>query len=44
MTDKCCICHRPLGDVLIEDHHLTPKTFKGRDTVLVHTVCHQKIH
>lgn len=44
MTDKCCICHRPLGDVLIEDHHLTPKTFKGRDTVPIHKICHQKIH
>lgn len=44
MKDICCICHRPLGDVRIEEHHLLPKTFKGRDTVPVHKVCHQKIH
>ena len=44
MTDICCICHRPLGDVHIEEHHLLPKTFKGRDTVPIHKVCHQKIH
>lgn len=44
MTDICCICHRPLGGVRIEEHHLLPKTFKGRDTVPVHKVCHQKIH
>ena len=44
MIDICCICHRPLGDVLIEEHHLKPKTFKGRDTVPIHKMCHQKIH
>lgn len=44
MTKQCCICHRELGDVLIEEHHLLPKTFKGRDTVPVHRICHQKIH
>jgi hypothetical protein len=40
----CCICHRELGDVLLEEHHLVPRTFKGRDTVLIHKMCHQKIH
>lgn len=44
MTEKCCICHRELGDVRIEEHHLLPKTFKGKDTVPIHKVCHQKIH
>lgn len=44
MTDICCICHRPLGDILIEEHHLKPKTFKGKDTVPIHKVCHAKIH
>jgi hypothetical protein len=42
--DKCGICHRELGTVLIEDHHLIPKTFKGKDTVPIHKICHQKIH
>ena len=40
----CEICDRPLGDVRIEDHHLTPKTFKGKETIPIHKICHQKIH
>ena len=40
----CPICKRPLGGVLEDDHHLIPKTFKGKDTIRVHRVCHQKIH
>lgn len=41
---KCCICHRELGNINVEDHHLIPKTFKGRDVVPIHKMCHQKIH
>lgn len=41
---KCGLCGRPLGDVLIQQHHLIPKTFKGKDTVPLHKICHQKIH
>jgi hypothetical protein len=43
MSD-CPICGRELGDVLIEEHHLVPRTFKGKDTIMVHKMCHQKIH
>ena len=25
-------------------HHLIPKSKKGKDTVLIHKICHQKIH
>lgn len=44
MTACCGLCGRPLGDVRIEQHHLIPKTFKGKDTVPIHKICHQKIH
>lgn len=44
VAEQCCICHRPLGNILIEDHHLIPKTFKGKDVVPIHKMCHQKIH
>lgn len=25
-------------------HHLIPKMFKGREVVLLHRICHRKIH
>ena len=39
----CPLCNRPLG-VKSEDHHLVPKTYKGRETVALHPICHRKIH
>lgn len=44
MTLNCQLCGRPLGTIRIEDHHLIPKTFKGRVTIPIHRICHQKIH
>ena len=41
---NCPICLRPLGTVNIDEHHLVPKTFKGKDTITLHRVCHRKIH
>jgi len=29
---------------MVEDHHLIPRTFKGKDTIRIHRMCHQKIH
>lgn len=40
----CPICSRPLGEIRLEDHHLVPKTFGGKDTIRIHGVCHQKLH
>lgn len=39
----CPLCERPLG-ARVEDHHLVPKTYKGRETVPLHPICHRKIH
>ncbi|MDE2362597.1 MAG: HNH endonuclease [Hyphomicrobiales bacterium] len=39
----CPLCGRPLG-ARLEDHHLVPKAFKGRETVALHPICHRKIH
>lgn len=44
MNDRCPLCGRPLGTRLVEDHHLIPKTFRGKVTARVHKMCHQKIH
>lgn len=42
--DTCPLCDRPLGDTNVDDHHLIPKTFKGKITVRLHRICHRKIH
>ena len=39
----CWLCERPLGR-RVEQHHTVPKAKKGRDTVLVHPICHRTIH
>ncbi len=48
MDDRhCLICQRPLGNSKrISKHHLIPKSRGGKhtDTVLLHNICHQKIH
>jgi hypothetical protein len=41
--DNCPICGRPF-DTTMSEHHLIPKSKKGKDTVTVHNVCHSKIH
>lgn len=40
---KCPICDRELGDA-VDEHHLMPKTFKGKETVTLHKICHRKLH
>ena len=42
----CVICKRELGKVNISKHHLLPKSEGGKDgeTILIHNICHQKIH
>lgn len=42
--EVCQICNRSLGELLIEKHHLIPKTFGGKETISIHKICHQKIH
>lgn len=41
---SCVICGRELGSVRVSEHHLIPKTFKGKDTIRIHDICHSKIH
>ena len=42
----CAICERPLPDdhLTVDKHHWIPKSKKGKDTSLLHKVCHRKIH
>lgn len=40
----CPICNRELGNQMIDEHHLIPKTFGGKETFTLHRICHRKIH
>lgn len=40
----CVICGRPLVPGTFDKHHLVPKTFKGRETITIHRICHTKLH
>ncbi|MEM7569675.1 MAG: HNH endonuclease [Pseudomonadota bacterium] len=42
-TQLCALCDRPLGQRR-EAHHTVPKSKGGKQTVLVHPICHRKIH
>lgn len=46
MENNCPICDRPLIGVAEDRHHLIPKVKGGKKTepVLMHQVCHRKIH
>lgn len=42
---NCEICGRPMvAGSTVNEHHLVPKTYKGKDTITIHIVCHTKIH
>lgn len=28
----------------VNEHHMVPKTFKGKETTTLHVICHSKIH
>ena len=46
-VQTCVICERELGsENLISRHHLIPKSKGGKntETILIHNICHQKIH
>ncbi|SNT11990.1 hypothetical protein SAMN06265795_11494 [Noviherbaspirillum humi] len=43
--DPCPLCGRELVDgPSANEHHLIPRSHKGRDTVRMHRICHSKIH
>lgn len=42
---KCPLCRREMiPGPSVDEHHLLPKTFKGKEKVLLHKICHRKIH
>ncbi len=44
-AEQCPLCGRDLiPGPSVNKHHLVPKSHKGKETVLLHRVCHRKIH
>jgi hypothetical protein len=43
--ETCPLCGRELIDgPSVNEHHLVPRTYRGRVTVRMHRICHNKIH
>lgn len=43
--DTCGLCGRPLiAGPSVNEHHLVPRSHRGRDKVRMHRICHNKIH
>ncbi len=41
----CPLCGRPLvPGPSVNEHHLVPRAYGGRETVTLHRICHDKIH
>jgi 5-methylcytosine-specific restriction endonuclease McrA len=41
----CSLCGRDMFEgPSINEHHLVPKSFKGKEKIFLHKACHQKIH
>lgn len=41
----CPICGRSMfAGKSVNEHHLIPKSLKGRETITLHRICHSKIH
>lgn len=42
---ECPLCKRMMiKDKRVSKHHLVPKSEKGKETLYLHDICHQKIH
>ena len=39
----CQLCERPLAEPF-DEHHVVPKSKGGNETILLHRICHSKIH
>jgi hypothetical protein len=41
----CPLCSRDMyAGPSVNEHHLVPKTFGGKVKILIHRICHHKIH
>ena len=42
--ETCPLCERPIPPDQRDAHHLVPKSKGGRDTEVLHRICHRQIH
>lgn len=43
--ERCPLCGRELTDgPSVNEHHLVPRSYRGRETIRMHRICHNKIH
>lgn len=42
--EVCPICSRKMVDGSFNEHHLIPTTFKGKEKIELHIICHDKLH
>lgn len=40
----CPLCDRAIPKSQRDEHHLIPKSHGGRDTAVLHRICHRQIH
>ena len=40
----CRLCDRTIPPLQRDEHHLIPKSHGGRQTVVLHRICHRQIH
>ncbi len=45
MNDHICpVCKRPIPEGTYNEHHLMPATFRGKEKIRLHKICHEKLH
>lgn len=40
----CPLCKRPIPKSLQSKHHLIPKSRGGKEIIILHKICHNKLH
>lgn len=40
----CPLCQRPVPPAQQDAHHLVPRSQGGRQTVVLHRICHRQVH
>jgi hypothetical protein len=43
-TIRCPLCERAIPPAQRDAHHLVPKSRGGRQTVVLHRICHRQVH
>ena len=41
---ECPLCGRPIPPAQQDAHHLVPRSRGGRETTLLHRICHRQLH